>query len=105
MGFRIREFSRDYLLYPEFGADKDRDDLHGGGGEPIVRDFDPTDEKDYVWIVENDKAIILYYIGRTTRPQIPDTLDDHTVIALAKTAFNYSTIEKVKFATNIQWIG
>ena len=39
MGFRIREFSRDYLLYPEFGKDKDRDDIAGGGGS-VEREYD-----------------------------------------------------------------
>ena len=108
MGFRIREFSRDYLLYPEFGADKDRDDIQGGGStpsptppgpEPLV--YDPTDEGNYIWIVDNDEATIIYFLGGTQHPRIPDTLDGYPVVAIAATAFNYSDVDRVAMSNNI----
>lgn len=102
MGFRIREFSRDYLLYPEFGKDKDRDDITGGGGGSVEREYDKTSETDYIWMVDNGEIIILYYKGASIKPEIPDTIDNKKVVALAATAFNYSNVEKVKMTNNIR---
>ena len=101
MGFRIREFSRDYLLYPEFGKDKDRDDIAGGGGS-VEREYDKTDETDYIWMVDNGEKTILFYKGASIKPEIPDTIDNKKVVALAATAFNYSNVEKVKMTNNIR---
>ena len=105
MGFRIREFSRDYLLYPEFGKDKDRDVISGGGGDtptpPPPITYDPTDEGNYIWIVDNDAATIIYFLGGTRIPRIPDTLDGYPVVALAATAFNYTDVERVAMSNNI----
>jgi len=102
MGFRIREFSRDYLLYPEFGKDKDRDDITGGGGGSVEREYDITGETDYIWMVDNGEITILFYKGTSLKPEIPDTIDDKKVVALAATAFNYSNVEKVKMTNNIR---
>lgn len=101
MGFRIREFSRDYLLYPEFGKDKDRDDIAGGGGS-VEREYDKTYATDYIWMVDNGEITILFYKGASIKPEIPDTIDNKKVVALAATAFNYSDVEKVKMTNNIR---
>ena len=101
MGFRIREFSRNVLLYPEFGADKDRDQIGGSGGS-VEREYDETNEEDYIWIVSDNEATIIFYKGTSKKPKIPDELDGDVVVALAATAFNYSDVEKAAMPNTIR---
>ena len=105
MGIKINEYSKNYLLYPEFGADKDRDDVSGGGGSaPSGDTYDITTEINYVWIVENGEAIILYFLGGTRHPLIPDKLDGYPVVGLAATAFNYAKVDRVMFSKQLRFI-
>ena len=51
--------------------------------------YDPTNEDDYIYTIENGEATIIYYIGQSIRPMIPTTLGGSPVKNIAATAFNY----------------
>lgn len=68
--------------------------------EKIEEHFDPTDENDYIY----DGNTIVYYIGTSKRPEIPQTLGGVQVLAVERTAFNDTDVEAVKFPDGMEVI-
>lgn len=105
MSVWLREISKNILLMPEIGHNArwstDEDELTPF---PSSKEYDPTDERSYIWTIDNNEATIIFYKGSSTKPLIPDSLDDCPVVAIAITAFNYSEIEKVAMSDNIKII-
>ncbi|HOC34665.1 MAG TPA: hypothetical protein PLH98_10125 [Ruminococcus flavefaciens] len=62
--------------------------------------FDRTTEADYIY----DGNAIVYYIGTSKRPEIPQTLGGVQVLAVERTAFNDTDVEAVKFPDGMEVI-
>ena len=50
-------------------------------------------------------AVVISYTGTSTEMVIPDTLDDHPVVAIGDQAFNFLTIETATLPNTIRHIG
>jgi hypothetical protein len=70
----------------------------------IPDEYDPTSEADYIYTIENGKAIIIAYIGNYKNPQIPNTLNGKIVTQICSTAFYEANINTVCLPDNIQII-
>ena len=69
--------------------------------ERLVEHFDRTDESDYIYLDDT----IIYYIGSSTRPEVPEKLDGVTVRVIERTAFNGNTnVEAVKLPIRMEVI-
>lgn len=62
--------------------------------------YDDTDENDYIY----NGGTILYYIGTSTRPKVPEKLNNVKVTRIASTAFNGSDIVAVKMPEGVEVI-
>lgn len=54
-----------------------------------------TSESDYIYKISNNKTEIIYYIGDSVYPEIPETIKDTPVTVLSATSFNYAEISGV----------
>lgn len=52
-----------------------------------------------------DGAVVISYTGTSAEMVIPDTLDDHPVVAIGDQAFNFLTIETATLPNTIKHIG
>jgi len=52
-----------------------------------------------------DGAVVISYIGTSPEMVIPDTLDDHPVVAIGDQAFNFLTIETATLPDTVKTIG
>lgn len=64
--------------------------------------FDPTTDDDY--IIDANNNSIIYYIGNSTNPQIPQIIQNTEINKIYSTGFNYSTIESVYIPEGIEEI-
>lgn len=64
--------------------------------------FDPTTDADYIY--DTDNNAIIYYIGASSNPQIPQTIQNTEVKKLYSTAFNYSNVDAVYIPEGIEEI-
>lgn len=55
--------------------------------------YDPTTDEDYIYDVNNHS--IIYYIGDSKNPQIPQTIQNTEVNKIYATGFNYDDVESV----------
>lgn len=56
--------------------------------------YQPTDENDYIWEVDNDNSNTIYYIGNKVSPIVPTTLDRYPIDIIYGTTFDHSNIER-----------
>lgn len=63
--------------------------------------YEPTDQNDYRYTVENVEANIIYYIGKTESPEIPATLSGAATTKLLVTSFDHSDVERVKIPEGV----
>lgn len=63
--------------------------------------YDPTDENDYIYTIEDNEATIIYYIGASIRPAVPTTLGGAPVVKIAATAFTYRDVYVVAIPEGI----
>lgn len=66
--------------------------------------WDDTTEADYVYLVANNEATIILYIGTSLSPKIPDTLGGAPVTKLAATAFNGTPVKNVYIPDSVTTI-
>lgn len=64
--------------------------------------FDPTTDADYIYDADNNA--IVYYIGTSSNPQIPQVIQNTEVKKLYSTAFNYSNVDAVYIPEGIEEI-
>jgi hypothetical protein len=64
--------------------------------------FDPTTDADYIY--DTDNNAIIYYIGTSSNPQIPQVIQNTEVKKLYSTAFNYSNVDAVYIPEGIEEI-
>lgn len=66
------------------------------------RSAEPTTDSDYIYIIDNGEATIIYYIGESTYPAVPDTLGGAATKYIEETAFNYrDDIEGVEIPDSV----
>ncbi len=94
----------------EFFDEDGFDEEEGGTDFKTIAGYD-TGEKyssgDFIYQLPDDGegAVIISYTGTSAEMVIPDTLDDHPVIAIGDQAFNFLTIETVTLPDTIRSIG
>lgn len=65
----------------------------------------PTESTEYIYLIEDGEAEIIYYIGDKTFPEIPSQLEGASVTSIAATAFDYSDITAVYIPDGVTEIG
>lgn len=68
-----------------------------GQGLAEKNSFDPTTDADYIY----DNGVVIYYIGETQYPEIPDTLGGDAVTKLEATSFCDSNVIAVKIPDGV----
>lgn len=67
--------------------------------------YDDTTDDDYIYETGSDYTDILYYIGDSTVPAIPETINGQPVRKIYPTAFNYTDVEAVYIPDGVIEIG
>lgn len=67
----------------------------GGHGLEVCDYYDDTGDNDYIFITQNNKSDVIYYIGNSNCPRMPVALNNADINKLYSTAFNYSSVELV----------
>lgn len=62
--------------------------------------FDHTDERDYIY----NGDTIIYYIGKSKRPELPSELDGIKVRVVERTAFSGNAVEAVRIPDGMEVI-
>ena len=63
-----------------------------------------TTDSDYLYIIRNDEAYIVRYIGVPVFVTVPSTLNGCPVVGLYATSFNYTEVEGVRLPDTIRFI-
>ncbi len=75
------------------------------GGAPLVgqriKGYKKTNENDYIYIVANNEAKLLIYIGPYTRIITPETMDGAPVTAISNSCFMGTDVEAVNISSGI----
>lgn len=71
--------------------------------EKIIH-YEPTNEEDYIWGLNQTGADVYLFIGDSPSPEVLAQLDDNDVNTLSCTAFNYADIEAVYIPEGIERI-
>ena len=61
----------------------------------------PTADVDYIYKIVNEEVHIIRYIGDEVKITVPSEIEGYPVTKLYSTAFNYSTVEKVKLPDSL----
>lgn len=65
--------------------------------------YEPTAPDDYIYeIIDNEYVAIIFYIGTSKSPIIPDQIENLPVKVLYETAFNYANIKMVQLPSTIE---
>lgn len=70
-----------------------------------TQQYEETTDDDYIYLTSENGTDIIYYIGESTKPMIPNTINEKSVINLYATSFNYSDIEAVYIPDGVIEIG
>lgn len=71
--------------------------------EKIIH-YEPTNEEDYIWGLNQTGADVYLFIGDSPSPEVLAQLDNNDVNTLSCTAFNYADIEAVYIPEGIERI-
>lgn len=63
--------------------------------------YKPTNTSDYVYVVQDGGANVIYYLGNINDPEIPKLLNYATTTKLLATSFDHSDVERVKIPEGV----
>lgn len=73
----------------------------GGHGIESYDLYDDTDDNDYFFKTVDGMSEVIYYIGSSTRPRMPNTLGGNPIRKLYATSFGSSNVQSVYIADGI----
>lgn len=66
--------------------------------------YDPTSESDYIYYTENGNTHILYYIGQSTRPYMPESINGNPITTIHATGFDNTNVKNVFIPEGVEEI-
>lgn len=70
----------------------------------IGQDYEPTTDNDYIFETINDTTNIIYYVGESLHPAIPNTLNNIPVKIIRSVGFNNKNVETIYIPYGVEEI-
>ena len=102
--FGDEDFGDDEFEEEEFEEEEGRSDFRTIAGYDTGEKYSSGD---FIYQLPEDEegAVIISYTGTASEMVIPETIDDHPVVAIGDQAFNFLTIETATLPNTVRHIG